>query len=53
MDVGVLPRVIRTLVERRAVVKKMLKKEKVLTLFSLVFIVFTQVVPALKNLLFV
>lgn len=29
MDIGVLPRVIRTLVERRAVVKKMLKKEKV------------------------
>lgn len=29
MDIGVLPRVIRNLVERRAVVKKMLKKEKV------------------------
>lgn len=29
MDIGVLPRVIRTLVERRSVVKKMLKKEKV------------------------
>lgn len=29
MEIGVLPRVIRTLVERRAVVKKMLKKEKV------------------------
>ncbi|CAN0431851.1 unnamed protein product, partial [Hapterophycus canaliculatus] len=29
MDIGVLPRVIKTLVERRAVVKKMLKKEKV------------------------
>ena len=29
LDMGVLPRVIRTLVERRAVVKKMLKKEKV------------------------
>ncbi|CAN0219247.1 unnamed protein product, partial [Ectocarpus sp. 12 AP-2014] len=28
MDIGVLPRVIRTLVERRSVVKKMLKKEK-------------------------
>lgn len=28
-EIGVLPRVIRTLVERRGVVKKMLKKEKV------------------------
>lgn len=28
LEFGVLPRVIRTLVERRAVVKKMLKKEK-------------------------
>lgn len=28
-EFGVLPRVIRTLVERRGVVKKMLKKEKV------------------------
>lgn len=29
VETGVLPRVIRNLVERRAVVKKMLKKEKV------------------------
>lgn len=29
LEMGVLPRVIRTLVERRAVVKKMLKKERV------------------------
>ena len=29
LEIGVLPRVIRTLVERRGVVKKMLKKEKV------------------------
>lgn len=29
LEMGVLPRVIRTLVERRGVVKKMLKKEKV------------------------
>lgn len=28
LEMGVLPRVIRTLVERRAVVKRMLKKEK-------------------------
>lgn len=29
LEIGVLPRVIRNLVERRAVVKKLLKKEKV------------------------
>ena len=29
LEIGVLPRVIRTLVERRGVVKRMLKKEKV------------------------
>lgn len=49
LDIGVLPRVIKTLVERRAVVKKMLKKEKVRHCILFLFRIFSCLV-SVKNI---